>query len=285
MSTVPQKSTKRFTVRDLSQRKGKEPQVWLTAYSAPTARAADPHVDVLLVGDSLGMTVYGMDSTLPVTVDMMIAHGLAVVRASERACVVVDMPFASYQASPESAFRAAARMMVETGCAAVKVEGGVEMSETIAFLVARGIPVVGHVGLTPQHINSFGGYRAQGRTDAEAKKIMADAKAVEDAGAFSIVIEKTLEPLARAITKAVSVPTIGIGASPACDGQVLVIDDITGLFDRFQPKFAKRYAETGRDTIKAVAAFAADVRAGRFPAAEHCFTADRAPKKKPKAKK
>ena len=283
MSTEPKTKAARLTTRDLAARKGGEPMVWLTAYSAPTARAMDAHVDAILVGDSLGMTVYGMDSTLTVTLDMMIAHGRAVVRASARACVIVDMPFASYQASPADAYRAAACVMAETGCAAVKLEGGVEMAETIAFLVARGIPVVGHVGLTPQSVNRFGGYRAQGRTAAEAKKIAADAKAVVEAGAFAVVIEKTLEPLARAITKALSVPTIGIGASPACDGQVLVVDDVTGVFDQFKPKFVKRYAEVGRDVSKAVAAYAADVRAGRFPTIEHCFVADqKATSSKPK---
>ena len=278
MSTEPKTKVSRLTTRDLAARKGGEPMVWLTAYSAPTARAMDAHVDAILVGDSLGMTVYGMDSTLTVTLDMMIAHGRAVVRASSRACVIVDMPFASYQASPADAYRAAARVMADTGCAGVKLEGGVEMAETIAFLIARGIPVVGHVGLTPQSVNRFGGYRAQGRTVAEAKKITADAKAVVDAGAFALVIEKTLEPLARAITKSVAVPTIGIGASPACDGQVLVVDDVTGVFDQFKPKFVKRYAEVGRDMNKAVAAYAADVRAGRFPTMEHCFIADSNPK-------
>ena len=255
--------------------------VWLTAYSAPTARAMDEHVDAILVGDSLGMTVYGMESTLGVTLDMMIAHGRAVVRASTRACVIVDMPFASYQASPADAYKSAARVMAETGCAAVKLEGGTEMAETIRFLVERGIPVVGHVGLTPQSFNRFGGYRAQGRSSAEAKKIINDAKAVADAGVFTLVIEKTLEPLARAVTKAVAVPTIGIGASPACDGQVLVVDDITGLFDVFMPKFVKRYGEAGSHMKRAVAAYAADVRARKFPAMEHCFT----DKPKPKAKK
>jgi len=283
--------SRRLTTHDLAVRKlgarGGEPMVWLTAYSAPTARAMDDVADAILVGDSLGMTVYGMDSTLGVTLDMMIAHGTAVVRASSRACVIIDMPFASYQASPQQAYTSAARVMAETGCAGVKLEGGVEMAETIAFLVARGIPVVGHVGLTPQSVNRFGGYRAQGRTAAEAKKIMADAKAVVAAGAFALVIEKTIEPLARAITKAVAVPTIGIGASPACDGQVLVIDDVTGLFDLFRPKFVKRYAETGRDMKAAVAAYAADVRAGKFPALEHCFpaTPGKAQKKKSAAQK
>jgi 3-methyl-2-oxobutanoate hydroxymethyltransferase len=285
LSTVPQTGkTSRLTTRDLAARKLSKkdgaPMVWLTAYSAPTARAMDAHVDAILVGDSLGMTVYGMESTLTVTLDMMIAHGAAVVRASSRACVIVDMPFGSYQASPADAYRSAARVMSETGCAGVKLEGGVEMAETIEFLVNRGIPVVGHVGLTPQSVNRFGGYRAQGRTAAEAKKIMADAKAVTNAGAFCIVIEKTLEPLARAITKAVGVPTIGIGASPACDGQVLVVDDVTGVFDQFMPKFVKRYADVGRDVGKAVAAYAADVRAGRFPTMEHCFVAT--PKKSTK---
>lgn len=281
MSTDPKNSPakSRLTVRDLAARKLRgtagEPMVWLTAYSAPTARAMDAHVDAILVGDSLGMTLYGFESTLAVTLEMMIAHGRAVVRASSRACVIVDMPFGSYQASPTDAFKSAARVMAETGCAAVKLEGGAEMAETIGFLIERGIPVVGHVGLIPQSVNRFGGYRAQGRTAAEAKKIMADAKAVASAGAFAIVIEKTIEPLARAITAAVDVPTIGIGASPACDGQVLVLDDVTGVFDLFKPKFAKRYAEVGRETVKAVAAYAADVRARRFPAAEHCFTADK----------
>ncbi len=279
MSTVPQTPTKRLTVRDLA-RKGGTPQVWLTAYSAPTARALDAHVDAILVGDSMGMTFYGMESTLAVTLDMMVAHGGAVVRASRRACVVVDLPFATYQSSPAEAFKSAARIMAETGCAAVKLEGGVEMAETIAFLVTRGIPVVGHVGLTPQSVNTFGGFRTQGRSSAEAKKVMDDAKAVAKAGAFAIVIEKTLEPLSRAITKAVPVPTIGIGASPACDGQVLVLDDLTGLFDLFLPKFVKRYAELGREMNKAVAAYAADVRAGKFPTMEHCFTADGAAKGK-----
>jgi 3-methyl-2-oxobutanoate hydroxymethyltransferase len=277
LSTVPPNSA-RLTIRDLTARKrpvsgGGEPMVWLTAYSAPTARAMDEHVDAILVGDSLGMTVYGMESTLGVTLDMMIAHGRAVVRASSRACVIVDMPFGSYQASPAGAYTSAARVMGETGCAAVKLEGGAEMAETIRFLVERGIPVVGHVGLTPQSFNRFGGYRAQGRSPAEAKKITNDAKAVVDAGVFALVIEKTLEPLARAITKAVAVPTIGIGASPACDGQVLVVDDVTGVFDLFQPKFVKRYGDLGRDMKKAVSVYAADVRARRFPAMEHCFPA------------
>ena len=288
MSTVPQNSKMkpaRLTIRDLSARKvsaGAAPMVWLTAYSAPTARAMDPHVDVILVGDSLGMTVYGMDSTLTVTLDMMIAHGQAVVRASENACVIVDMPFGSYQASPVDAYKSAARVMAETGCAAVKMEGGAEMAETIRFLLERGIPVVGHVGLTPQSVNRFGGYRAQGRTTVEAKKIMADAKAVADAGAFAVVIEKTLEPLARAITAALPVPTIGIGASPACDGQVLVVDDVIGVFDLFKPKFVKRYAEVGAAMRKAVAAYAAEVRAGTFPTLEQCLTDS---PKKPVSKK
>ena len=291
MSTVPQNpktKTARLTIRDLSARKvsaGAAPMVWLTAYSAPTARAMDPHVDVILVGDSLGMTVYGMESTLTVTLDMMIAHGQAVVRASERACVIVDMPFGSYQASPTDAYKAAARVMAETGCAAVKMEGGAEMAETIRFLLDRGIPVVGHVGLTPQSVNRFGGYRAQGRTAIEARKIMNDAKAVAAAGAFAIVVEKTLEPLARAITAAVAVPTIGIGASPACDGQVLVVDDVIGVFDLFKPKFVKRYAEVGAAMKNGVAAYADDVRAGRFPTMEHCFVdTQKKPTRKPSRK-
>jgi len=247
------------------------PLVALTAYTAPIARLLDPVCDVLLVGDSLGMVVYGMETTLAVTLDMMINHGRAVVRSSERACVVVDLPFASYQESPEQAFRSAARVMAETGCAAVKLEGGREMAPTVAFLVERGVPVMGHVGLKPQAVHALGGFRAQGRLDAEAEAIIADARAVAEAGAFSLVVEGTIEPVSRRLTAEVAVPTIGIGASPACDGQVLVIDDVLGLFDDFTPKFVKRYADLRPEIQAAARAYADDVRARRFPADEHCF--------------
>ncbi len=263
--------TARHSVPALRARKGGEPIVCLTAYTAPVARLLDPHVDILLVGDSLGMVVYGLDSTLPVTLDMMIAHGAAVVRASERACVVVDLPFGSYQESKEAAFRASARVMAETGAQAVKLEGGLEMAETVAFLTARGIPVMGHVGLTPQSVNTLGGYKAVGRDAEAAERIAADARAITEAGAFTLVIEGTMEQLARRITEEVAIPTIGIGGSPACDGQVLVTDDMLGLFGAFQPKFVKRYANLGETVGEAAATYAAEVRSRAFPGPEHCF--------------
>lgn len=262
---------KRTSCLDVLARKGGEPVVMLTAYTMPMAKMLDPHVDLLLVGDSLGMVLYGLDSTLAVTLDMMIEHGKAVMRGSQRAGVIVDMPFASYQESPQQAFRNAARVMAETGCLGVKLEGGAEMAPTIRFLTERGIPVMGHIGLTPQHVNTLGGFRSQGRTAEAAAKIMADAHAVSDAGAFSMVVEGTVEPLAREMTAQVSAVTIGIGASPACDGQVLVSEDILGLFNEFQPKFVKRYADLSGQVSDAAAAYAADVRARRFPGPEHCF--------------
>jgi 3-methyl-2-oxobutanoate hydroxymethyltransferase len=265
------KDTARISVPALRARKGGDPIVCLTAYTAPIARLLDPHVDLLLVGDSLGMVVYGFDSTLPVTLDLMIAHGAAVVRGTARACVVVDLPFGSYQESPQIAFRNAARVMAETGAQAVKLEGGSEMAETVAFLTSRGVPVMGHVGLLPQSVNALGGYKAVGRDPASAERIRADAKAIAEAGAFSLVIEGTVESLARQITADVSVPTIGIGASPACDGQVLVSDDMLGLFSDFQPKFVKRYAQLGASVGEAAAAYAAEVKARSFPGPEHCF--------------
>jgi len=269
MST--QSQIRRIGVPDIRARKGGEPIVSLTAYTAPMAGFLDPHVDFLLVGDSLGMVLYGFDSTLPVTLDMMIAHGAAVVRGSSRACIVVDLPFASYEASPETAYTAAARVLAETGCAAVKLEGGVAMAKTIAFLVARGIPVMAHIGLTPQSSNAFGGFRVQGRDDARAQAIRDDARAVTEAGAFAVVIEGVPESLGREITEDIEIPTIGIGASPACDGQVLVTEDMVGLFGAFTPKFVKRYAELGTEVGDAAAAYASDVRARAFPASEHCF--------------
>ena len=262
---------RRLGVPDIRARKGAEPVVCLTAYTTPMAQQLDPHVDLLLVGDSLGMVLYGLPSTLGVTLDMMIAHGAAVLRGSAHACVIVDMPFGSYQESPEVAFRNAARVMAETGCAGVKLEGGEEMAETVRFLTRRGVPVFGHVGLMPQSVNASGGFRATGRSPEEAATVMADARAVADAGAFAIVIEGTWEAAARAVTDAVAVPTIGIGASPACDGQILVAEDVLGLFGDFTPRFVKRYAELGAQVSDAAAAYAADVRARRFPGPEHCF--------------
>ncbi len=263
--------SKRLSVRDIQARKGQAPIVVLTAYTTPIARLLDPHVDILMVGDSLGMVLYGMDSTLGVTLDMMINHASAVMRGSSQACVVVDLPFGSYQESPQIAFRNAARVLSETGAAAVKLEGGREMAETIAFLVERGVPVMGHVGLMPQSVNTTGGFRAQGRDAAEAAKVEADAKAVAAAGAFSLVIEGTLEPVAAGITAQLSIPTIGIGASPACDGQVLVSDDMLGLFTDFTPRFVKRYVELAPAIADAAARYARDVRARTFPGPEHCF--------------
>lgn len=265
------KTLSRTSVPALRARKGGDPIVCLTAYTAPMARLLDPHVDLLLVGDSLGMVVYGFDSTLPVTLELMIAHGAAVVRGSQKACIVVDMPFGSYQESPQVAFRAAARILSETGAQAVKIEGGAEMAETVAYLTARGVPVMGHVGLLPQSVNALGGYKALGRDAASAERIVADAHAVANAGAFSLVIEGTMEALARRITEEVAIPTVGIGGSPACDGQVLVVDDMLGLFSEFQPKFVKRYAQLGEAVGAAAATYAEEVRARRFPGPEHCF--------------
>lgn len=262
---------KRTTVPDIRARKGAEPIVVLTAYTAPVAKLLDPHVDVLLVGDSLGMVVYGMDTTLGVTLEMMIAHGKAVMRGSQRGLVVIDMPFASYQESPAQAYRNCARALAETGCGAVKLEGGAEMAETIAFLVGRSIPVMGHVGLMPQSVNTYGGYRVQGKDDEGARRVIADARAVSEAGAFSMVIEGTMEWVAREITAGVPIPTIGIGASSDCDGQVLVTEDILGLFTEFTPKFVRRYADLGKAVSGAVEAYARDVRARRFPGPEHLF--------------
>jgi 3-methyl-2-oxobutanoate hydroxymethyltransferase len=272
-----ERRNRRITVPELRARKGGEPIVCLTAYTTPMAQQLDPHCDLLLVGDSLGMVVYGFETTLPVTLDLMIAHGGAVRRGSERALIVVDLPFGSYQESPEAAFRAAARVMQETGCSAVKLEGGREMADTITYLTARGIPVMGHIGLMPQSVHSVGGYRARGKDEAQAADIMADAQAVAEAGAFSIVVEGVVEPLAREITERVAVPTIGIGASPACDGQILVVDDLIGMFNDFTPKFVKRYAEIGEEIGKAVAQYAADVRARRFPGPEHTFSPGQRP--------
>jgi len=270
--------TKRLTIRDIRARKGGEPVVVLTAYTTPMARLLDPHVDMLLVGDSLGMVLYGMDTTLGVSVDMMINHGKAVMRGSATACVVVDMPFGSYQESREQAYRNAARIMAETGCAAIKLEGGREMADTIHFMTTRGVPVMAHIGLMPQSVNTAGGFRAQGRNDDEAATIRADARAVTDAGAFCVVVEGTVEPVARALTDEIAIPTIGIGASPACDGQVLVTEDVVGLFNDFTPKFVKRYADLSPTISQAAADYAAEVKARAFPGPAHCFGVPKTPK-------
>ena len=264
-------AARRVSTPQIRARKGGEPIVCLTAYTTQMARWLDPHVDLLLVGDSLGMVVYGFDSTLPVTLDMMIAHGSAVMRGASRACVIVDMPFGSYQASPEQAFHSAARIMSETGASGVKLEGGEVMAETVRYLVQRGIPVCAHVGLMPQAVNVAGGFKATGRSDEEAKQVTRDAEAMAEAGAFAVVLEGTLEPVAATITKSLPIPTIGIGASPACDGQILVSEDVFGLFSDFTPRFVKRYVDLGGRISEAAAAYSADVRARRFPAMEHCF--------------
>ena len=258
-----------ITIRDLQGRKGGTPLVCLTAYTAPMARLLDVHADVLLVGDSLGMAVYGMETTLDVSVEMMINHGRAVAKTAERACVVVDLPFGSYQESPEQAFRTAARVLAETGASAVKLEGGQEMAETVRFLIARGVPVMGHVGLTPQAVNQLGGFRIQGRDEAAAERIRADATAIARAGAFSIVVEGVVEPLAREITRAVKIPTVGIGASADCDGQVLVSEDMLGLFGENTPRFVKHYARLDQTIDAAVRQYAEEVRDRRFPEPAH----------------
>lgn len=263
--------TRRRTSRDIRLMKGATPIVVLTAYTAPMARMLDQHVDVLLVGDSLGMVVYGMETTLGVTVEMMIAHGQAVMRGSKQACVIIDLPFGSYQESPAQAFKTCARVMAETGAGGVKLEGGAEMAETIRYLVERGVPVMGHVGLKPQSVNTLGGFRAQGRTEDEAAQVMRDAKAVAEAGAFSVVIEGTIEPVARAVSAAIAIPTIGIGASPQCDGQVLVTEDILGLAGDISPKFVKRYAELAPSIDEAARKYAEEVRARVFPGPEQTY--------------
>ena len=265
-----QTEQKRLTAPDIRARKGGEPIVALTSYHAHTARIVDKHCDVILVGDSLGMVMHGLETTIPVTLDMMILQGLAVMRGSRRALVVVDLPFGSYEASKEQAFMSAARVLKETGCGAVKLEGGRRMAETISFLAERGVPVMAHVGLTPQAINALGGFRAQGRDRADWAPIVSDAHAVADAGAFSVVLEAMAEPLAAAVTKEIPIPTIGIGASPACDGQILVLEDMLGLSPRV-PKFVKRFTELGPSIDAAVAAYAAEVKGRVFPSPEHVY--------------
>src|SRR4051794_39801356 len=265
---------KRMTAPSIRARKAdgktETPIVMLTAYTMRMAQLLDPHCDLLLVGDSLGQVIYGLPSTIPVSLEMMCAHGAAVVRGSWHALVAVDMPFGSYEESPEQAFRNAARVLKETGAAAVKLEGGEAMAGTVAFLAARGIPVIGHVGLTPQAVNALGGYRARGRAGAEADKVIADAKAVAEAGCFALVIEGVLEEVAAAATKAVACPTIGIGASAACDGQILVTEDMMGLFER-TPRFVKRFGDIASEISAAASSYAADVKSRAFPTEEQIY--------------
>ncbi len=265
---------KRLTVPRIRSRKvdgvTQEPIVMLTAYTARQAQLLDPHCDILLVGDSLGQVIYGLPSTVPVTMEMMANHGAAVVRGSYHSVVVVDMPFGAYEASPQKAFESAARLLKETAAAAVKLEGGAAMAETIAFLTARGIPVMGHVGLTPQAVNMLGGYMARGRSEAEAEKIISDARALDDAGAFAIVVEGVIEPIAIAVTQAVACPTIGIGASARCDGQVLVTEDMLGMFERV-PRFVKKYNDIASVIAETAATYAAEVRDRSFPGEQQTY--------------
>jgi len=263
-------TVRRLAAPDIRARKGGDPVVCLTAYTAPMAEILDPHCDLLLVGDSLGMVVHGMPNTVGVTLEMMILHGQAVMRGAQRAMVVVDMPFGSYESSPEQAFANASRVLKETGAQAVKVEAGPTVAPTVAFLVERGVPVMSHVGLLPQAVNIDGKFKAKGRTPEERKRIIDDARASDRAGAFAIVVEGVDESLANEITLAVKAPTIGIGASPACDGQILVVDDLLGLFD-WTPKFVRRYADLKSVIGEAAQSYAQDVRSRRFPAAAETY--------------
>ena len=270
-SPVPGKRTTVPSIRTRKQDgRTEQPIVMLTAYTMRMAQLLDPHCDMLLVGDSLGQVIYGLPSTIPVTMEMMCAHGAAVVRGRWHALVGVDMPFGSYEAAPEIAFESAAGILKETGCAAVKLEGGEEMAETIAFLTLRGIPVIGHVGLTPQAVNMLGGYGARGREDLEAEEILADARAVAEAGAFCMVVEGVVEELAIRISAEVAIPVIGIGASSECDGQVLVTEDMLGLFER-TPRFVKRYDNLAEKVSAAAQAYADEVRSRAFPSADQTY--------------
>jgi 3-methyl-2-oxobutanoate hydroxymethyltransferase len=261
----------RVTVPEIAARKGKAKLVCLTAYTAPMAALLDPHVDLMLVGDSVGMVMHGLPCTVGVTLDMMILHGKAVMRGATHALVVVDLPFGSYERSAAQAHESAVRVMQETGCQAIKVEAGEGVPETIAFLVQRGIPVIGHVGLRPQASNVDGRFKTKGRSLAERERVLAEAKAVDEAGAFAIVVEGVASDLAVEVTRLVGAPTIGIGASPECDGQILVTDDMLGLFD-WTPKFVRRYANMRELVGKAVEAYAADVKGGTFPGSAEIYT-------------
>jgi 3-methyl-2-oxobutanoate hydroxymethyltransferase len=270
--------SQRITVPEIKARKGNNPIVCLTCYHAHTAQLLDNYVDVMLVGDTLGMVIHGMETTLGVTLDLMILHAKAVMRGAKRALVVVDMPFGSYEESPEVAFRNAARVMQETGCSAIKLEGGTRMSQTIRHLTQRGIPVIGHIGMTPQMVQVFGGFKTQGRTMEEWPAIEADAKAVSEAGAFAVVLEAMAEPLASRITQQVPIPTIGIGASPDCDGQILVLEDMLGL-NPAPPTFVREYAHLASEIETAVKNYTADVRSRRFPGKENVYSVKKGPQK------
>ena len=274
MSSQRHETIRRITVPEITARKGTTPLVCLTAYTAPVASILDEACDLLLVGDSVGMVLHGLPNTVGVTLEMIILHGQAVMRASRKALVVVDLPFGAYEGPKELAYANAVRVLKETGCQAVKVESGPTVPETIAYLVRRGVPVVGHVGLRPQAVNVDGAFKAKGRSDAERARVIAEAEATADAGAFCIVVEGVAESVAREITEAVAVPTIGIGASAGCDGQILVTDDMLGLFD-WTPKFVRRYANLKREIEGAVRAYADDVRARRFPAAAETYFSKR----------
>ncbi len=277
-------ASKRISAPEIAKRKGGEPIVALTAYHAHTARLIDPHVDILLVGDSLGMVMHGYETTVPVPLELMIMHAQAVVRGSSRALVVVDMPFGTYEESPSVAFRNAARVMKETGCGAVKLEGGAHMAETIHYLTERGIPVMSHIGMTPQAVNMLGSFKPRGRFRSEWEPFEQDARAVADAGAFAVVLEALAELLAARITKQIPIPTIGIGASAECDGQVLVLEDMLGLSPRV-PRFVRKYAELGGAIEAAVKAYAGDVRNRSFPTGDHTYPMLDEPEAAPKRTK
>lgn len=264
-------SRKRLLAPDITAMKGQGPVVALTAYHAHTAAIADRYCDFLLVGDSLGMVMHGFETTVPVPLELMIMHGRAVVRGAKRALVVVDMPFGSYEESPSVAFRNAARVMKETDCGAVKIEGGRRMAETIRYLVDRGIPVMAHIGLTPQSVNVIGGFKAQGRTEEQWAAIEADAKAVAEAGAFAVVLEAITQPLAARITEAIDIPTIGIGASQSCDGQILVMEDMLGLSPQV-PRFVKKFGKVGEAIEDAIQDYAEHVRTRAFPTPDHTYS-------------
>lgn len=268
MSTQTQ--IRRTTVPQIAKRKGGEPIVSLTSYHAHTAAIVDEVADFILVGDSLGMVMHGMESTVGVPLDLMIMHGKAVVRGTQRALIVVDMPFGTYEESPNIAFRNAARIMKETGCGAVKLEGGARMAETIKFLTERGIPVMAHIGLTPQSSHVMGGFKTQGRDEDSWPLHEADAKAVAEAGAFSVVLEGMVEPLAAKITEQIDIPTIGIGASAKCDGQILVLEDMLGM-NPWTPKFVKVYGKLGPMIREAVEEYAAEVRDRSFPGEDNLY--------------
>ncbi|MFO1014422.1 MAG: 3-methyl-2-oxobutanoate hydroxymethyltransferase [Caulobacteraceae bacterium] len=270
MSSHREETVRRVAAPDITARKGKDPIVCLTAYTAPVAEILDDHCDLLLVGDSVGMVVHGLPNTVGVTLEMMILHGQAVMRGARRAMVVVDMPFGSYEGAKEEAYANAVRIMKETGCSGVKVESGPTIAETIAYLTRRGIPVMGHVGLRPQSVLVDGAFKAKGRTADERNRVLAEAEATADAGAFCVVVEGVAEALARDITQAIEVPTIGIGASAGCDGQILVTDDMLGLFD-WTPKFVRRYADLKGEISRAAQGYADDVRARRFPGSEEIY--------------